>query len=241
VSEGKPGDRRRPLLGPALLLAFGAVLLVEAVLLFPRKPTPLSGELKVYVWSEQAGKKGWEVRQPGALPVRNGEQIQIEARLDRPAHVYLLWIDSEGDLTPMYPWNQGNVMEVTDASAPPPRAAPCQELLSPPGEGKGWKMAGPSGLETIVLLARHTPLPAEVNLAERIGKQKRLELSNPQEVVVRGFDHGEPVPAEKLPADLFRGLGREAVEVDEALSELMQRLKDDFELIRLVQFAHQGQ
>jgi hypothetical protein len=218
----------------------GGVLALLFLRLPPAKQGPLLGTLKVFVWSTEAGKKGWEVRQPGALPVRNKEHIQLAVTLNRPAHVYLLWIDSEGELTPLYPWNQGNKLKVTDPATRPPEVPARKTLLSPPGETNGWTMGGPSGLETVVLLARSTPLPREVNLAEKIGKQKRVELRNPQEVAERGFEGGAVVGREGLPPDQFRRLEREAKPLDDALVDLMARLKDDFELIRLVQFAHEG-
>jgi serine/threonine protein kinase len=251
IEAGKalpPPSRRRWLVKGAGVAGL-AVALALAIWFFPRKqgsagepdvPVPLLGEsMNVLVWSEQAGKKGVEVRRSGALPVRNGEQVQLEVSLNQPAHLYLLWIDSEGDLAPLYPWNRGNKLEVTDPKAPPPVVGPVASLRSPPGEGQGWKMAGPSGLETVVLLARRTPLPADFSLVEKIGKQARLELRNPLEVAVRGWERGGPVSREALPPDLFRRLEHEAAPIEESLMRMMRRLKDDFELIRLVQFAHQ--
>jgi hypothetical protein len=62
----------------------------------------LEGELVVRVWSQE-GKPGLTVDQDGALPVRKGEKVQIEARLNRPGHIYLLWVASSGKVTPLYP------------------------------------------------------------------------------------------------------------------------------------------
>jgi hypothetical protein len=40
--------------------------------------------------------------------------------------------------------------------------------------------------------------------------------------------------------DRERGLGKKAQEIDEPLVQLMERLQEDFELIRAVRFAHDG-
>jgi serine/threonine protein kinase len=247
--EGRTPASRRWLVGAVVTAGFALVLALALWLLpqqwggtgGPIEPAPLVGErMNVFVWSEEFAKRGVEVRQPGALPVRNKDLIQIEFRLNRPAHLYLLWIDSEGGLTPLYPWNQGNKLEVDDPATPPPVVDAAAHLLSPPAKGHGWKMAGPSGLETVVLLARRTPLPPDFPLVKKIGKQKRVELRNPQEVAVRAWERGRPVPRQALPPDLFRRLEREAAPIEEELMKMMKRLKDDFELIRLVQFAHEA-
>jgi hypothetical protein len=224
-----------------LILSLLAVLVGGGLLLWWGRSGPLSGELKVSVRSMESSRNGLGVHQPGALPILDKDKIQIEVRLEQPAHVYLLWIDSDGDLTPLYPWNQGTKMTVLDAKTPPPEVPARVHLFSPEEEGDGWSMAGPSGLETIVLLARRTPVPGDMNLAEKIGKQKRIELRDPRELAVRGMEHGQPVSREKLPTDLFRLPGAEMSSIEESLKQMMNRLKDDFELIRVVQFAHESQ
>src|SRR5262249_35850937 len=131
-----------------------------------------------------------------ALPVRNQEQLRLEARLSAPAHVYLLWLDSDGRVTPLYPWNERKLV-IRDAAVPPPdRPAQAQVSLplpGPDGRSEGYTMTGKSGLETIVLLARRAPLPAEVNLARLIGPAPVTPLRDPLEFAVRGGDEGQPV------------------------------------------------
>src|SRR5262249_59086307 len=77
---------------------------------------PLTGELHIRVWSKtDPGKRDLEIGKDfAALPVRNQEQLRLEARLNAPAHVYLLWLDSEGAVTPLYPWNEHKLV-VRDA------------------------------------------------------------------------------------------------------------------------------
>jgi predicted Ser/Thr protein kinase len=139
----------------------------------------LEGELLVRVWSED-DKPGLRVEQPGALPVRNKEQIQIEVRLKQAAHVYLLWLGSGGTVWPLYPWNVGPKLVYKDAGAAPPRRAASTVISSPPEQEMGWIMTGRSGLETILMVARRTPLPAEVSVGELIGSLPSSALRRPR-------------------------------------------------------------
>ena len=39
-----------------------------------------------------------------SIPVAAGQLFQIDVRLNRPAHVYLLWINPQGLVAPVFPW-----------------------------------------------------------------------------------------------------------------------------------------
>ena len=101
--------RRRVLTG-ALGLLTVAALGILAVALGPGKrstppatgpapaaPAALSGDLVVRVWTPGGGKRGLKVGEDvGALPVRNGEQVHLEAHVNQPAYLYVLWVDLRG-------------------------------------------------------------------------------------------------------------------------------------------------
>src|SRR5262249_25754832 len=71
-------------------------------------PGSLAGELTVRVWSnEGGGKRGLKVDEPGALPLLPGEKVHLEARLNQPAHAYLLWLDGQGHVSLLYPRDDG--------------------------------------------------------------------------------------------------------------------------------------
>jgi hypothetical protein len=201
----------------------------------PAMSAALTGDLNVRIWTPGGkGKRGWKVQEMdrGAVPVHNREWVHLEARLNQPAHAYLLWVDSEGTATPLYPWNQGEKLKVLDLAAPPPEAPPQQVVDSPSQIERGWEMEGPSGLETILLLARRQPL--DVRLADVLGKLKPAPLDNPREVVVRGFDRDVAIE----PVNLFRRPGKQAQEIDDSLLQMMGRLQPHFDVIRAVRFAH---
>jgi tRNA A-37 threonylcarbamoyl transferase component Bud32 len=238
----------------------GAVALIAlAVVVYQVVPWPastsrtngetaaLTGNLAVRVWTpekEKPGalpvpgnrKRGLLLTEPGALPVRNGEWLHLEAQLNRPAYVYLLWADSDGKVWPLYPWNTSKIIRKLDT--PPPAQTPRQTVNSPEREKQGWHMEGKSGLETILLLARETPWPAESSLADLVGHLPAVPLRDPLELAVRGSDIGQPVGT--VLEWQNRGPKPEAEQIDDPLLQLMARLRPQFPVIRAIRFAHQG-
>jgi eukaryotic-like serine/threonine-protein kinase len=105
---------RPKILGVLAVLCGVAVLGGAAYALVPPRPlaipTPsaLAGELIVRVWSKtDEGKRHLKVDEPGALPLLPGESVRVEARLNQPAHIYLLWLDSQGKVALLYPRDDG--------------------------------------------------------------------------------------------------------------------------------------
>jgi hypothetical protein len=99
-------------------------------------------------------------------------------------------------------------------------------------------MEGKSGLETLLLLARESPLPTETRLADLVGKLPAVPLRDPLELAVRGYDAGRPVGT--VLEWQNRGPKKDAEEIDDPLLQLMDRLRPHFPVIRAVRFAHQG-
>jgi hypothetical protein len=203
----------------------------------PRAEAPLEGELTLRI--NKAGKQGgswWRVDQKGALPVRPGDLVRVEVKLNQPAYVYLLLLASEGSTVPLYPWNEDKI-QVKEIVAPPQRGA--QALVhSPVGEGLGWPFDKHGGLETILMLARRTPLPETAGLAAELRKVPSAPLRNKEELGVLDLHGGEASAATLLAQ--HRGIEDEARQVDDPLLRLMERLRPQFELVRAVRFAHEG-
>ena len=124
------------------------------------RSVPLRGEITL--WVNEPGnirRRGLRLHQPGAVPVKPGDEVRVEARVNRPAYLYLFWIGSDGKVAPMYPWKEHDwtkrpdhenkvegieLPEVIDETMPLPPSAP--------------------GLETLVLLAREdSPLPRDAD------------------------------------------------------------------------------
>src|SRR3954453_16978550 len=122
----------------------------------------LSGKLTVLVRPPDRTIDPVPIDQPGALPVVSGGAMCIDAQLDEPAFIYLIWIDSQGQVLPLYPWNN-ETLEVTDINEPVPTRR-ASKLVFSPLLGRVWTFGDQPGMETVVVLARSTPLPGDVQL-----------------------------------------------------------------------------
>jgi hypothetical protein len=190
---------------------------------------PLVGELSVTIWGDS--KPGLSVDRAGALPARNGEMVHFKAAVNRPAYLYLLWLGSDGEAQPLYPWDPKRGFADT------PAAERRTEAHTPPELDRGWELTGPGGLETALLLARSTPLPAGVDLAALIGKEKPARLHTPTEVAWLELGPDRRARQERV---LHRGLNVAASKkIDEPMLNLLERLRPHFELLKAVRFAHQ--
>jgi hypothetical protein len=210
----------------------------------PAASPPLSGELSVEFWTPGGkGKRGLRYDAPGALPARFGEGFQVEVKLNQPGHVYLLLLGSQGEVAPLYPWNMVKIVE-EDPSARPPLRKPVRVLRSPteeddPGDDSLlWELDDKDGLETVLLLARRTPLPAEVRLGEVIGRPPAARLRDRLEWAVRGGDEGQAVG--HVDVGDHRGIKQDAKRIDDPLIQVMGRLRKHFEVVKAVRFAHVG-
>ncbi|MFI5455306.1 MAG: protein kinase [Isosphaerales bacterium] len=147
----------------------------------PAPPVPIKGRINLLVVNSKDGtRRRLRLQDPGAVPVRAKDQVRIEARLDRPAYLYLFWISSNGKVAPLYPWKDHDWSQrplderkVKDAELP----EIFDEVLDIP-------VSAP-GMETLVLLAREqTPLPRgdEGKLAQLLAgasMSSALDLAKP--------------------------------------------------------------
>jgi tRNA A-37 threonylcarbamoyl transferase component Bud32 len=164
----RPPVRRR---GAAVVAAVlvGAAALVGLVLWAFHRPgpgatpppspatMPYEGYADVIVWTKAGGApRRMRLSDEGALPLRPGDQFRIEAKVTPKAYLYLFWIDTEGQATPIYPWAPGQW------GTRPAAESPRDQLALPASETKGYKIAGDrEGMETLLLLARPSKLDAD--------------------------------------------------------------------------------
>lgn len=220
--------------GLVVLLAAGVGLLAWFNLL-PRSQPPLAGDVTLVIRPADA-REFLLLEERGALPVRAGGQMSLQVDLTRPLCVYLLWIDSEGKVTPLYPWNNDK-LTVTDANELPPGRRPSKVVLSPT-IGGGWPFGRRGGLETIVLLARATPLGADAALGTVFASLPATRMRHQEEVGILGLDRGKAGVSSLVSRN--RGTEEEAREVDAPLVARLEKLRDQFEIIRVVRVAHAG-
>jgi hypothetical protein len=156
------------------------------------RPTPAAasafkGWIDVRIWqpgNEQ--RRGLRLRHPGTLPLQAKDQIRIEAGLNRTAYLYVLWVDPNGKVEPVYPWRPGHWDQRPAAEEPTDR------LSLPEKPDEGWPIQqGIAGMETLVMLARQTPLPPEVKLRALLAGFPRQTQQDARAVV--WFENGEVV------------------------------------------------
>jgi hypothetical protein len=138
---------------------------------------------------------------------------------------------------PLYPWNNDRV-EVVDANQPPPVRIASKRVMSP-GLSTAWTFGPRGGLETVLLLARRTPLGEDTKLGSLLGSMPPTPMRRRDEVVVLGLDRGSDAASSLV--TLNRGTEEEARAVDQPLLARLDQLRDQFELIRVIRFAHEGE
>ncbi len=154
--------------------------------------------------------------------------------MNRPAYLYLVWIDSEGAAWPVFPWQPGQWKQ---RSA---KESPASRLSLPETADQGWPMKGPAGMETLMLLARESPLPDDVDLARLLAGLPKAPMQDPRSLVC--FADGQMVTrlqdADRGPN--FSGPQQIDDPVLQIQREIQKKLGPLFQLNQAVSFAKQG-
>jgi tRNA A-37 threonylcarbamoyl transferase component Bud32 len=200
---------------------------------------PLKGVLDVRVWPKDKNRPQGQRLAAEVLPLKAGDLLRIEASLNRPAYLYLVWLDSGGTATPLWPWLDGDWRH-----RPADRDRPRTAVSLPAAADQGAPLEpGPSGVEVLLLLARDEPLPAGEDLAQRFaGLPKQGGLDPLRTRVAAWFEDGEPVrdEPERAPINLGNSLALEDP-VWRTRALLRQELRPLFPYTRAVCFTFQGQ
>jgi len=229
-------QRRWPLL-VAVILIIGIVITFALRQQSPgqRASGQLDGKLIVYVRPPERGVEPLPIEDKGATPVKDGGIMSLEVQSNQPAFSYFVWLDCEGQAIPLYPWNSQS-LDVRDLSQPPPVRRASNHVYSPL-LGGGFTFGQGSGMETVLLLSRQTPLANDVNLAALIEPLPRETSQKPDEVLTVALIGGTGPVATLLSAG---GPGQpHTLAADDPLAQLMLRLGQHFELIRAVRFTHE--
>src|SRR5262249_9072093 len=150
-----------------------------------------------------------------------------------------LWLDSEGVITPLYPWNVETSInrDHQNLATRPPVLAPQQVVHSPGKKGTGWRVGGKKGVDTLFLLARGTPLPAQVSLAQVIGELSPVTRDLNRWAMGRGAEADQVAGHVNLGS--HRGPEEVAAAIHNPLEQLKGRLEEHFEVIQAVWFPHE--
>jgi serine/threonine protein kinase len=176
LTRAPRGRRRWPWLAAAVALVLAVGAYSGYRWLYPDLPSPipgaehsdppsppadnaapaLAGHLDVRIWKKDDKSRGLALANAGALPLRAGDWMRVEARTGRPAYFYLIYLDAAGQASPLFPWRK---YDWDDRPAEQKR----QDLNLPedPQKDGAPLEAGPSGVEAVLFLARDEPLRAD--------------------------------------------------------------------------------
>jgi hypothetical protein len=155
-SHGPAPQQRRRVMALAAAVLIGMLgLTVLGIWAFRTGPAVLTytGAVDVIIWTKiEGGARQMRLTDPGALPLLNGDQYRISARVSPASYVYLFLIDDDGVVNPLYPWQPGKW------DTRPAQEEKVPDLTLPPRATKGYTIGGStSGMWTVLMLARETP------------------------------------------------------------------------------------
>jgi hypothetical protein len=144
-----------------------------------------------------------------------------------------LWIDGQGEITAIYPWKLQPGL---------PNEIPSQEAREvvhfPPEYDRGLELRKDPGLETVLLLARRSPLPDDVSLKKLMAQLPPSPLRDDREWAIVNPD----LPVQQRTRGRHRGINPSQTKaIDDPLLKLIERLRPHFEVIRAVRFAYVGE
>jgi serine/threonine protein kinase len=198
----------------------------------PSVAVPFKGSIDVIVTEPKNPRRDrLRLHEPGARPLKPGDEVKVEVVLNRPGFVYILWIDAKGKPIPIYPWREG------EWDARPSDEKPVMKLISPEGVDIYPIDPGPQGLETLVLLVRETKLERDVDLRKEIGEVGAQDW--PDLTYVAWFENGVEVMDEPNRAPSGK-VGESSNPAVRTQKRLQQRLGERFEYTRAVSFGNLG-
>jgi serine/threonine protein kinase len=198
------------------------------------QPTPVvaplhgSVDLLVYRVDQTGSDVLVPLSDPLAMPLRKGDHFKIVTEVNRPAFLYVFWVDENGVGVPVYPWTPG------EWGTRPANEQPVPNLDITGPNGVGFRVTGDAnGMETILMLARSTRLEAseqeirnwflELKPLPFRGEQARVWFENfdvLQSDKKRGFEIIGDVKAVDGPLGLQLALKKKigSVELERAIS-----------------------
>ncbi|MDF1738855.1 MAG: protein kinase [Verrucomicrobiales bacterium] len=170
--------------------------------------------LELLVWNENVDRrKGLSVTKDfRALPLQSGDSVRLQAELNRSAYCYLIWIEPDGNLSPVFPWEDGHWEKI------PKSESKTITLSLPAIANRGWPITPTRGMETLILLAREEPLSRDVNIRSLLANlppqpfrpNNMIFEFDAETIEIRGADFTSSAPLQdpfiKLRSKIFRQL-----------------------------------
>jgi serine/threonine protein kinase len=210
---------------------------------------PLKGSIDLRIVRQEGDEQRvLGLDDPGTLPLRQGKDfVRLEARMNRPAYLYVVWVDTEGHVYLMYPWDEEKERRLPDEH-------PVDHLFWPDAASGGLVQKGPAGSSSLLLLARDTRLPEDTDIGKLFGNLGPQKSMHRQEAA--WFENGELLKdgeiidgirrhlPRNLAPDRGRITGRQTAVIDDPVLRLQDllrtRLKSEFVYSRAVCFASDG-
>jgi hypothetical protein len=200
---------------------------------------PLKASLHGRVWASKTNdlngfveggdpqRQGLDIRDAAPLRLAPRDWLRLEWTLNRPAFLYLVWIDTEGHAEPLYPWL------ARDWQQRPEREEARDRLSFPLSNTRFTPLGdGPPGIETILLFARKQPLTATEH-ATLVEGLRRPKLRRPSNLAVAVWlQNGERAADDRgaPPAVVEAESGDAKLQVRELLRELRPVCPDSWAL-----------
>ena len=194
---------------------------------------PFKGFIDVVIYDpSDPHRQNVHLNDPDVMPLRPGDKIAVEAGLDRSAYCYVLWIDADGTVDPVYPWRPGHW------DTRPAEEQPVQWLRRPEALDRFFPIKeSAAGMETLVLLVREKPLPPDVDLRAELGPVQPQGLQTLR--ATAWFENGGVVKNEA-----GRAPNWDEERIDDPLratqEQIRSRLGRWFAYTRAVSFADRG-
>jgi hypothetical protein len=212
---------------------------------------PFKGSIDILVWKSGKTNEGSKrLHEAGVLPLKSpkndndkkADAMRIEVELNRPCYIYVVWLDSSGKVTPVFPWIDQKWNQM-------PAEQQKRDSLSWPETTNGQPVfmdPGPSGIEALILLVRDEPWPADKDMAALFADLPRPKPAAKNETIraAAWFENGKLITKEK---EQDRGSINEKRILDTQdpllyLQDLLRtKLKSDFPYSRAVCFSVQGE
>ncbi|MDA1054597.1 MAG: TIR domain-containing protein [Planctomycetota bacterium] len=221
----------RPLLAAVVLL-----LVLYGVRSFIGTHPETEGQFDALVYDEDSPhRQGVSLRKWNALPLHSGDRIRVKVRLPKAAYCYVLWIDSQGTVKPVFPWEAGNWNKLAHDAWTDSVDLPVDSQ----GRPEGWPMVGKPGMESLILLVTREPLEDDFDIRSALPPlpAQPLQVSRSFVEIKNGMlltEQDSPRPID------FSG----AESIDDPLMQTQRQLwlslRPHFDVIHSLVFAYGG-
>jgi hypothetical protein len=182
----------------------------------------------------------WELQ---TLPLRPQDWIRIEGSSDRPAHLYVVWIDATGEATPLWPWRSPDPSRTARWTDPRDDDQP-RRFLKLPEDFRASSNIMPlsedvTGVVAVLMLVREKPLgDGDVAELARLLAPRRRKALKQMELAV-WLENGERLTRVKDRAPIIAA-GQDSGDAEPQIRDVMRQIHERFGTVCGVCFGNVG-